>query len=199
MKRGKKGQFYLIAAGIIIFIIVSMVAVSNSVYVKTQPQKFYDIGDVLGREGAKVIEFASFTNGDVNQNINNYLNLYKDYLDKNINTDFQLLIFYGSITDKKINVKTFSRSSTGDTSLCISGAQCISVPSSEVAIKSSQTDVIDGPDGKIVNVTITSSITGQVVSVIVPVLPDNNFVFVMSSNDEFNKYVQTNFPTRTGV
>lgn len=199
MKRGKKGQFYLIAAGIIIFIIVSMVVVSNSVYIKTQPQKFYDIGDVLGREGAKVIEFASFTKVDVNQNINNYLNLYKDYLDKNINADFQLLIFYGSITDQQIKVKTFSRSSTGDTTLCISGTLCSSVPSTEVAIKDGTTQVINGPDGKIVNVTISSTSSRQGISVIVPVLPDNNFVFVMSSNDEFNKYVQTNFPTKSSL
>jgi hypothetical protein len=192
MKSTKRGQFYLIAAAIIIFILVGLVAVSNYVYVKQEPKKFYDIGDILGREGAKVVEYAAITQSDMNATINSYLEIYADYLDKNINANFELIIFYGSVKDQKISAKRFYRSSTGGVSICFSGTPCQTIGSDEVRIADEQATVIENPKSKTVNVTITSERAGSL-SVEVPILKDNNFVFVMSTSDEFNNYIQTNF------
>jgi len=61
MKRGinKKGQFYLLAAIIIISLIIGFSAVSNYTK-KTSPAKLYDLGEELGIESVEVIEYGVY-------------------------------------------------------------------------------------------------------------------------------------------
>jgi hypothetical protein len=194
MKKEKKGQFYLIAAGIIVFIIISLGAITNYVYVRSEPQKFYDIGDVLGREGVKVIEYAQFNKQNINQTVNRYLEVYEDYLDTNLNTDFDLIIFYGNITDEKINAKRYTRSSMGQVTISLGqGVNARVAGGSEVIIRNEQAQVTTDADGRNVNVTLKPNQDKPSINMKVPVLPDNNFVFVMTTSDEFNRYIQTSF------
>jgi len=55
-KRGKKAQFYLIAALIIIVIIIGFASISNYIKVKEKPKKFYDLSGNINLEGADIIK-----------------------------------------------------------------------------------------------------------------------------------------------
>jgi hypothetical protein len=195
MKRGKRGQFYLIAAAIIIFILVGFALISNYVSVKKTPQKFYDIGDVLKREGANVITYSINTQQDVNTNIQTYLSLYKQYLEKNLNSDFNLVIFYGNInsSSRSIAAQIFTRASLGEITLVFGGHQTFRTGGSQVQINKTEWSVQQNVNGNTANITLYSNRTGATQSIIVPLLQDNNFAFVMTSNDEFNNYVQQSF------
>jgi hypothetical protein len=196
MKKSKRGQFYLIAAVIICFIMVSFAVISNYVYVKSTPEKFYDIGDILKREGTKVVEYSQATNSNLDENIQKYLSLYKDYLDSNLNADFDLVIFYGSISPGAgtITARSFSRESLGDISLDLgTGYTTLVQGATTVRIGSEEVSINPNLDSKTVQVSLTSRSAGRTFNVQAPVLSDNNFIFVMTTSDEFNNYVQTNF------
>lgn len=195
MKRGKKSQFYLIAAGIIVFILVSLAVVSNYVAIKKEPQKFYDIGDVLQREGPNVVTYAVNKNLDVNANVQTYLELYRNYLETNVNTDFDLIIFYGDTNMDKITAQRFTRASLGELTINFGPTQTYITGGTEVQINNTEWQVNRNPDGDTVNVTLTSQRTGETITIKLPILRDNNFAFVMTSSDEFNSYIQSNIPT----
>lgn len=56
----KRGQFYLLAAIIIVAIIIGFVAVSN--YSETEKStKVYDLGEELGIESAKVLDYGTYS------------------------------------------------------------------------------------------------------------------------------------------
>lgn len=63
MKRGmnKRGQFYLLAAMIIITLIVGFASVSNYAQKKSDV-KVYDLKDELNIESGKVLEYGTFSN-----------------------------------------------------------------------------------------------------------------------------------------
>jgi hypothetical protein len=195
MKRGKRAQFYLIAAAIIIFILVSLATISNYISVRKEPQKLYDIGDVLQREGAKVVEYATINGTSSNILIQRYLSVYRSYLETNLNEDFDLIIFYGGInlTGNSISASRFTRASLGDISISIPGGTTYVTGGTNVVINNSEWSLTTNQGQKIVNVTIISNRTGQGFSTNVPILPDNNFVFVMTSSDGFNNYIRTSF------
>jgi len=190
----KKAQFYIISAVIIIFIILSLAAVSNYASVKKQPEKLLQLSDVLKTEGQYVLENAKYNQGNVEQNIQSYVNLFSNYTQQTTSEDFSMVILYGNVNANFINGLSVTKSSTGKViydlgdgnTVVISGGNQISVTPSDVHVSSvSATE-------KTASITITSG--NNTLSRTVPVLEDNNFIFVMATNDGFNQYIRENFP-----
>jgi len=190
----KKAQFYIISAVIIIFIILSLAAVSNYASVKKQPEKLLQLSDVLKTEGQYVLENAKYNQGNVEQNIQSYVNLFSNYTQQTTSEDFSMIILYGNVNANFINGLSVTKSSTGKViydlgdgnTVVISGGNQISVTPSDVHVSSvSATE-------KTASITITSG--NNTLSRTVPVLEDNNFIFVMATNDGFNQYIRENFP-----
>ena len=196
MKRGaesKKAQFYLIAAIVIVFVIISFAVVSNYIYVKQEPQKFYDIGGILKIEGIKVIENAEYNGKNVDDNINDYLGLFENYTKDHPSENFNLVIIYGSVKSEEVNVvQYYPKVNEGGVTLAL--GQTRSIEKTDIGtVYRNETEIKLNPDGSTVNVTLISgdrSITQQF-----PVLQDNNFVFMMTTNDGFSQYVQTSLET----
>lgn len=64
LKKNKNGQFYLLAAIVIIAIIIGFSSVSN--YIKNKsPVTIYNLKDELGIEGAQVLDFGTVSGNDV--------------------------------------------------------------------------------------------------------------------------------------
>ncbi len=61
--RGKKGQFYLLAAIVIIGVILGFAGISNYSK-KKEDVKIYDIGDELGIESGEVLDFGTYNQYD---------------------------------------------------------------------------------------------------------------------------------------
>lgn len=111
----KKGQFYLLAAIIIIIAIFSLYTIRN--YVKTEPEErtVYDLKNELTFETGKVVDFSIYSKSDTNRVIENWTDLY---VKANQGKEIENFVFvYGNGT--LLNVVSFNRSSAGGVSINI--------------------------------------------------------------------------------
>lgn len=189
-KRSKRAQFYILAAVIIIFVIIWFASITNYVAYKKEPEKFYDLGKTLKIEGVEVINNLNFENpGSIDENIALYLDLFADYTNQHLEEDFNLIILYGDVDqDSNISARVYSRGSNGGVVFylgqeTIFTEDIVGLNKTEVSLSVNQDNTVDvtllGPDGQIRTETV-------------PILNDNNFIFVMTTSDGFNQYVQTN-------
>ena len=108
MKRGnKKGQFYLLAAIIIITVIVGFAAISN--YAKKKSSvKIYDLKDELQIESGEVLEYGvSYSEEDLKKTIDDFIEKYQEYAGK----DKDLYFIFGNT--EKIWMITFEEVTKG--------------------------------------------------------------------------------------
>lgn len=79
----KRGQFYLLAAIVIVAIIIGLAGVMNYSKVKTDT-KLIDLGEELGIEGGKVLEYGVYNQGE--NKVEDFAGKYDDYAgeDKNL-------------------------------------------------------------------------------------------------------------------
>lgn len=189
IKRGKQGQFYLIAAVIIILIIVGLAGVKNYVSVKKEPPKFQDFSDMLGREGKYAIEYGIYSNSNTKTISESLINLTSDYMTQNYEEDFVLYIVYGDITGNNISSKKISKVSQGDISLNTAGTEFNSPGSSTISPEDITLTInSDPPNTVTVNITVGTSVISQTL----PVLKNNNFVFAMTTSNGLSQYITTN-------
>ncbi len=88
--RGRKGQFYLLAAIIIITLIVGFVVVSNYSSRKSSV-KLYDLGEELGIESQNVLDYGTYNSldeGDMNELWERFIENYVAYAGENKNLYF---------------------------------------------------------------------------------------------------------------
>lgn len=194
--RNKKAQFYLIAAIIIIAGIITISSVTNYIYVKQEPKKFHDLGDILNLEGKYVIDNAVYNKKNVNSNIEAYLSLFSKYLEENTNEDFNLIVLYGKAKPgENITGKIYSRSSIGDVNINI-GSSSFQVNGGETISTNTTQVTIQPGNNNMVNITITSPSNPDLkITQELPILEDNNFVFIMTTSSGFNTYVQNSIQT----
>lgn len=79
--KGKRGQFYLIAAIVIIGIIIGYAAISNYLE-REESTKVYDLGEELGIESAEVLDYGKFNEfDDVNMTnlLLSFIEAYSEY------------------------------------------------------------------------------------------------------------------------
>ena len=132
-KRGKKAQFYLIAAAIIIIAIAGVYATYN--YVINKPQVFYDFSSELKREGASVIDYGVWVGIDPKTVMRNFTESYfSSYAEEKDTTE--LVYIYGDLTSSYIS--TYKMGSVG--AVCL-GADvgCINTIQGQVGTRSAAT------------------------------------------------------------
>ena len=75
----KRGQFYLVAAMVIIVLIVGFAAIQN--YIKKQSTvKLYDVKEELGIEGGKVLDYGTFNVEDEQEREDLIKDFSEDYI-----------------------------------------------------------------------------------------------------------------------
>ena len=95
--RGKKAQFYLLAAIIIITLIIGFVTVTN--YSSKQPSvKIYDLKEELGIESQNVIGYGTSSGGNMNTLLGQFIETYVTYMGSNKN----LYFIYGDAGDLQV-------------------------------------------------------------------------------------------------
>ena len=88
-KRGKKGQFYLVAAIIIVGIVIALSVILNYSS-KTNSYGTEEIAKELTIEGEKVIDYDEFNNGDFTE-IYDFSNQYSYYVGEDTDIYFILV------------------------------------------------------------------------------------------------------------
>ena len=188
IKEDKRGQFYLIAAVIIILVILGLVGMKNYISVKKEPTKFQDFSDMLGLEGRYAIEYGEYNKNDTTAITQDIIKLSSDYMDKNYNEDFVLYIVYGDITGNNISSKKISKVSQGDVTLGINGEGFNAQGSSRISPEDITLTVNPTiPKTVTVNITIGTSVVSQTL----PILENNNFVFAMTTSSGLSQYITT--------
>jgi len=173
MKRGKKAQFYIIGAVIIIMAMISLASVSNYVLVKKEPAKFMDLGSMLNLEGEKVFSFNLYNAKDTNSVIENFSQMMAEYIETE-NENVDLIIIHGNSSNAQITV--ISKNSTGTITLNM-GAMSSGVISEEYI---PQTFYVNGNN---INITLLNN------TYVFELGEDEEFMFVMTKSEGFEQYV----------
>ena len=94
---GKKGQFYLLAAIIIITLIVGFVTIQNYSSRKSSV-KLYDLKDELGIESQNVIDYGTANEENLNSLLEQFVESYANYAGDNKN----LYFIFGDADDLQV-------------------------------------------------------------------------------------------------
>jgi len=189
--QNRKAQFYIISAVIIIFVIIGLAVVTNYVSVKKEPEKFYDVGDIL-KQGATVVDYAEYKGINVEDQIELYISLFENYTRLNPEEKFNFWIIYGNITNGEVRAINYSTESSGGVG--ISFGRTVATAGYSVILAKQQVLMAVNPVDNTVNVTMTSG--NNTIITKVPVFQDNNFAFVMTTSNGFNDYILTSLETK---
>lgn len=110
--KNKRGQFYLLAAVIIIVVILAFALSSNFLQDKN-PVKLYDLGEELGIESESVLNYGTFNE---DSKIENFTGLYSEYA----GDDKELYFVYGN--EETIKVAGFRDVIVGTVSIKLGGS-----------------------------------------------------------------------------
>jgi hypothetical protein len=173
-KKGEKGQFYLIAAVIIIIIISGLITAANSAIVQPRPVRFYDLSEDYGAETSRVIDYGKYNVYSPDVNISKQIgNISEVFAKAAFIKDPKLSLVYIFGNNKNVwigNTATVG----GEIRYCISSEGCTMLPSQHL----SGIEYIQKMNVNTVNV----SIAGQ------------DYIFDLTDEENFYFIIQTTTP-----
>jgi hypothetical protein len=167
----KRGQFYIIAAALIIVVLLGLVTVANKAVVQPKPTEFFDLSKDYEAETSKVIDYGTYNKYSPAVNITEKVeNISKVFAETAFAKDpnIYLVFIYGNkttYTAKNISV------SSADISLNFAG-----ISSTEKVSSQKETNF------KAVNGVIDVPIAG------------NNYQFKLTDEENFYFIIQTTTP-----
>ena len=174
----KRGQFYLIAAILIVIGVSSIVAVSNYASTPTTPPAINSLSSDLSVEGPKIIDYGVYSQNNVNKLLNNFTsNDFAPYFLKE--TDNSNVVFiYGNKTN--LYAVQYNLASKGTISATIGGVTTWDT----LGVYAQNITVI--PSGNFLNVTLLNKTFPFQ-------LQDNElFYFIMVEQKQGETYVKKN-------
>lgn len=144
----KKGQFYLVAAILIVLAISGIASVKTYTVIKSEPRKIQDIGSELKEETTRIIDYGIYSRENLTKVLNNFTDseFAPYFLKKTENTN--IVFIYGD-ANELYSVQYFPED-TGTIYATLGGA---STQWSTMGTFVNRTRITDDGD-KIVNVTI---------------------------------------------
>lgn len=114
----KLGQFYLIAAIIIVMAIVGLASVTNYITTEKKPVKFYDLGDELNLESAEVIDYGIYKQEEISLLMKNFTDNFAQY-SKGKEKNVDLVFVYGN--EENITITIYNPQTTGEVGVSYGG------------------------------------------------------------------------------
>lgn len=107
----KRGQFYIIAAILIVMILFGMASISTYTIIKPEPRTIYDLSKDLNRESYKVLEYGIYNKEDLTDLSESFSgeDVAKYFLKKTDNAN--IVFVYGDKTD--LNLLSYDDIITG--------------------------------------------------------------------------------------
>jgi hypothetical protein len=185
IKRGlmkKQGQFYILAAMIIIAIIITLASLTNYAYVREKPKKFYDLSNNLNLEGSNIIKYGLYGNQNIDSIIQNLTQIFSEYIEQT-NEDTDLVIITGNINN--VTVRIINKTNTGSVNVNLGGSTPTLVYEGEEnnVLVSAPQDLTDNP---YIFITLSNNVTQNFT-----INPGQNFIFVLTKSEGFEQYVRT--------
>ena len=111
----KRGQFYLVAALVIVGILIGFSFIYNSVSAIDEDQKIYDLTKDIDFEGSKTIDHGIIKEEEANNNLNDLVKLYSDNY-----PEHEIAVIYGN--KKGIRYSSYFKIvDTGSTGILVGG------------------------------------------------------------------------------
>ncbi len=164
--QNKRGQFYLIAAIIIVIVVAGFITVSNYSKKKTSV-KIYDLGEELGIESQNVIDYGTYQEKDLDALLDEFTDSYAEYAKDNKN----LYFLFGDATS--IRVKAYQEIE-----------EEVSVDGSPLPVDNGKGEGTYTPDNPVI-------ISIEDVEYQFDLVEGENFYFIISQEIEGEKYVIT--------
>lgn len=180
MSMKKRGQFYLLAAAIIIGFLISLSVAYNSVVSSKNSQRFFDLAENLEREGVSIVSYGVYNNQGIDNLIQNFTELFSSYLE-NTDKDLNFVILTGDTTNVKI--RQLNKTSLGQTKVYIGNTLSITENIVNKVIVSGNID----PRTNTISFELANGVKKNIT-----INPGQNFIFVLAKGEGAEKYVQTN-------
>jgi hypothetical protein len=90
----KRGQFFLIAAIIIVGLVIGLANVVNSVGVGNKQESFYDLANEINFETKRVFDYGVYQERELDSLVQGYLENYTNYI-----AEEEVLFIYGNAGD----------------------------------------------------------------------------------------------------
>ena len=119
----RNGQFYLIAAVIIIVVIFGLTGVTNYLLKKPDLVRYYDISRQLNLESESVVNYGIANNQEIDSLLEDFTENYGQYLGEGEEADFYFI--YGD--EESITVYAYQVEEQGGISLIIGGGDPIPI------------------------------------------------------------------------
>lgn len=114
----KRGQFYLIAAILIIIIVAAMIGVKTYVSANPKPRTVQSMSSELKEEGFRVVDYGIYNNENITKLLSNFTDMYAPYFTKKTN-NANVIFVYGNKSD--LFSAKYETASTGKISANIGG------------------------------------------------------------------------------
>ncbi len=115
----KRGQFYIIAAIIIILAVAGLASIRTYTTVTPKPRSIESVGSELREEGYRVVDFGVYNKENITKYLNNFTDIYAPYfLRKTGNAN--AIFVYGNTSD--LFSAKFDNVSTGRVSATVGGS-----------------------------------------------------------------------------
>ena len=170
--RNKRGQFYLLAAIIIITVIVGLASVSNYVK-KGDTVKLYDVREELNIESGEVLEYGQFSGKTLEETTDDFIVKYQEYA----GDDKELYFVYGD----KNEVYVIRFGDVGKISLTTSGTQTTETIDGKI------TTTISAENGPLTQIDVL--IGEEQIPYTFELKPGQNFFFVISQEVEGEQHI----------
>ena len=176
----KRGQFYIIAAVIVVGIVVGLSSTVNSAFVGGEREQFYDLADEINYETKQVIDYGVFNPSIIYPftlliGSNGFLEKYADYISKE-----QVLFLVGDSAG--VNAYGFTQQNVGDFGLISTD----SVSPSSITIQEIGSVTVDANvlrNGEVVTATVEG------IDYIFNLEEGENFFFVIIQTEEEERFV----------
>lgn len=96
--KNKRGQFYIVAAIIIVLAISGLASVVTYAYVKAKPRTMQSMGNELREEGSRIVDYGIYNKENIIEYLNNFTESYAEYFLKKTN-NANVIFVYGNKTN----------------------------------------------------------------------------------------------------
>ena len=175
-RKNKRGQFYLLAAFVIVVVLISLASVKNTVINKDTgtAEKVYDLAEELNFESARVIDYGVVNYEDqkeINELIENWTKMYADYAKNKVGVSKWLFVYGTGGEDGEIKSIEISYKDTSAVRLGNAGLQ---IPTTSVKKGTSKNSIVIKYKDEL----------GKAVEKIIELDPGQMFYFILSVRGE---------------
>lgn len=168
----KRGQFFLMAAILIVGALIGLTTIANYVDTGASNDQFYDLGDEIGFEAKQVLDYGTYNQQETGQLVQSLLENYSSYI-----AEDQVIFIYGDT--RNITAFYFNERVLGNVGIDTGGSSPTNIPISQPGLEETEVQTINGK--------VIVRVNG--IDYTFLLRPGQNFYFVLVRDEEEDRFV----------